>query len=207
MKYWILMADIVSSRKHDAAALMKGFKKITGFLNVHFSKKMISPLTITLGDEFQGIVQSLDDAIEIIFKSEEIILLEQINIKIRYSVNYGSIGTKINKKIAYTMLGPGLTEARDSLNEMKKSDARFKILTHGNNEIALGKSFLLYQSIVDSWKQKDLKVVSAFLENDDYQYVSKKIGKAPSTTWRRKKSLKIQAYRDAKTIIKYIAAN
>lgn len=206
MYYSILMADVKDSGKKDPKILMANFKKLIAEVNTKQKEYIISPLTITLGDEFQCVAKKIVEATNLIFSIEELIIKKQFDFKLKYVVNYGVIDTKINKKIAYEMLGQGLTDARRYLNEIKKEDTRFLIqgckkeeLTHHANN-----ALLIYQSIVDSWKPKDLKTVSAFLMYDDYKKVAAHIKTDISSAWRRKKSLKINEYLAIKEIITFL---
>lgn len=47
------MADIVDSRKANQTLLIDELKKVVHFINNKWEASIVSPLTITLGDEFQ----------------------------------------------------------------------------------------------------------------------------------------------------------
>src|ERR1700759_4336017 len=99
----ILMADIIGSRKADQAALMNDFKDLVAEVNK--TSNMLSPLTITLGDEFQGLLEGAEDALKVIWKLEETIVEKELNFKLRYVVVEGFIETPFNKEIAYGVMG------------------------------------------------------------------------------------------------------
>lgn len=204
MKHIILMADIIKSRNGEPKKLMAHFKKLVSEINISKRKGIVSPLTITLGDEFQGIVKNIETGVEIIFKIEELIIKECLELKLRYILHSGQIDTTINKKVAYEMLGPGLTAARSLLMNLKRDSARFTINTDHKIDSYINKSLFLYQSIVDSWKKKDLKIVANFLEFGDYKTVAEHANVDISSAWRRKKSLKITEYLYAKELILYL---
>lgn len=201
MKHFILMADIKDSRKKNSITLIKKFKTLISELNIKNKKHLLSPLTITLGDEFQGVTDSLSHGIKLIIDIEELLIKAGYNFKLRYVLNYGSIDTHINNKIAYEMLGPGLTEAREKLNELKKSDARFLIKTGIKKKDMLNNAFIIYQNFIDDWKEKDYKIVNAFIEHKDYKEVSEIINFNISSAWRREKSLKIKEYFAIKDLV------
>lgn len=201
------MADIIKSRQHDGKEVMEQFRKIVTALNQKRKADLLSPLTITLGDEFQGVVNTIENGIHIIFEMEESILEMNVEIKLRYVLVYGEIETKINPKMAYEMLGQGLTNAREKLNGLKTDHKRFFVsLGSGieSKEIFINKLFLIYQNFVDSWKSKDRKIVSFFLKFDDYKIVAKKMKVDKSSAWRRKKSLHIEEYINTKEIIIFV---
>ncbi len=115
------MADIINSRRKNSSLLMQQFKDIVSSVNKVKSENLISPLTITLGDEFQGLTNTIENGIKTIFDIEEIILDKQYDFKLRYVLLYGQIDTEINTSIAYEMLGEGLTNARRDINSLKKN--------------------------------------------------------------------------------------
>ena len=128
--YTILMADIISSGYFEQEHLMNDFKKAVNLINKRHKKHLISPLTITLGDEFQGIPESISSALEIIFDLEEMLIQQHFTFRLRYSLGQGVIDTPINTKVAYGMLGSGLTQAREALEALKHEHIRFHVATH-----------------------------------------------------------------------------
>jgi len=55
----ILMGDVIGSSKHDSRKLRKVFMELVSSCNKNLKHDIISPYTVTLGDEFQGIATSL----------------------------------------------------------------------------------------------------------------------------------------------------
>jgi hypothetical protein len=208
MEYPILMADILNSRSRNSNEIMSSFRRIVTEINESRHKQIMSPLTITLGDEFQGLISSVENAIGLIFEIEELIIKQDSHLKLRYVLNYGKIDTNINTKTAYEMLGPGLTDARTQLGYLKKDNYRFFISLNKEprTDYYLNLAFTLYQSIVDAWKPKDLKIVSEFLTHLDYKEVAKKINTDTANAWRREKSLRINEYLATKELILYLAS-
>lgn len=207
MRYYIIMADIINSSGMPGKQLMTHFKTVVNKVNTTYKKEVKSPLTITLGDEFQGVVSDLKAAVEIIFHLDQLLLKIEPEIHLRYIVNYGLIETKINSKNAHEMLGEGLTEARELLNELKDSDDQ--ILMAG--EVAepkkrmLNMAFKLYRSLYNDWKNDDRPIAAHFLEVEDYKVVAKAFKKDPSTMWRRKRSLKIDEFKTSRALITALA--
>lgn len=207
MYHPILMADVMQSGRKDAHMLMQQLKTTVQHINTTAAESLRSPLTITLGDEFQAVCNSLEGAVKAIFATEEYILQEQFDLQLRYVLLLGQIDTAINPNIAYEMLGPGLTKARKILNELKDLDNRFVVRLEPNDsakEHQLNLAFTIYQKFVGSWHEKDLKIVSAYLDYDDYKTVAHEIGIDRSNAWRRKKSLAIKEYKAIKEIIFYL---
>ncbi|MDT0607544.1 SatD family protein [Croceitalea rosinachiae] len=201
--YNIIMADIISSRQiNKKDDFMRQFKELTHLVNDEFKNQILSPLTITLGDEFQGIVKGPKSLFELLFFLEESIIANQYPFKLRYSLVYGEIDTKINEEIAYEMYGPGLTMAREALKTLKETGDNYFIHLNSTKDVQLSLCMKLYQSIKSDWKNSDYKIISAFLENDDYKNL-KKMGlyKTRSGPWKKRKTLRIEEYNIIKNII------
>lgn len=201
-KYHILMADIVKSREKNSVGVMNDFKDIVFRIQELHCDKFLSPPTITLGDEFQCIVTSALDGVEVIFAFEEMLIKLDKSLKFRYILNFGPIDTAINPVIAYGMLGDGLTVARGLLGKYKTKKKRFVFnLRKAVLSKELGLAFKIFQSIVDEWKTKDYRIVNEFLIHEDYKKVAKNLNKDASLMWRRKKSLRLPEYQAIKELI------
>ncbi|MEM6831904.1 MAG: SatD family protein [Bacteroidota bacterium] len=202
MNHFILMADIVQSSGKSQSKLIADFKTIVDEVNRSCEKEILSPLTITLGDEFQGIAKDLKSGINLILTMEEMILKYDRKFQLRYVLNEGEVETEINTKRAYEMLGTGLAHARKQLETAKKSSGRFTItiLDHAK-EFRLTKLFVLLQYFLDSWYEKDIETVNYFIAGLDYKEVAKTQGKDTSSLWRKHKSLAIEEYLVCKSLI------
>ncbi len=202
MNSFILMADIVSSHEKDSKTLMSDFQALVKWTNMIYGDSIESPLTITLGDEFQGIVSSASMGVDIILAMEEYILEEEFDFKLRYVLNEGEIETPMNEDKAYEMLGPGLTDARSMLNDMKKENGRFLISIKTSDKI--NKMMKITQHFIDGWHPKDRSTVSGFLQGHDYKALAKIQQKDDSSLWRRRKSLAIDEYLLCKDVIHHL---
>lgn len=199
----VLMADIQDSGLKNPINAMYHFKQIVADSNTIFSKNIQSPLTITLGDEFQGVIKNVHNAIRIIYYIEEFIVKNNIDFKLRYVINDGAIDTEINPIRSYEMLGKGLTDARNQLNELKKTKSRFLIsLSSEPKSAIINESFIIYQSIIDGWNiNRDYELLSNFIDLEDYKVVALTINKDKSQIWKRNKNLNIDSYFAIKKVI------
>ena len=199
------MADIIHSGEQPPVRLMDKFKAVVEFANKKYLASIQSPLTITLGDEFQSIVNSLNGAVDLIIGLEEEIVNQNAGFKLRYVLNQGLVETEINTDTAHGMLGKGLTEARKMLNQQKKKGERFFVSLQ-NEELGLkaNQLFSLYQHFVDGWYAKDIETASAFINGKKYTEVAKEQGKDESSLWRKEKSMAIKEYNTCKALIREI---
>lgn len=205
----ILMADILNSRDYDLYALMVVFKKVTETINKEFQSLFLSPITITLGDEFQCVFKNLSNAVSIIISVEEELLRQQLPFKLRYVVLEGEIETKINKENGYGMMGTGLIAARERLAQIKSKKNRFHFFVSNNekNEL-LSDAFIVFQDYVDGWDPiRDYPTVVSFLSKKDYKLVAAEMKKTQSQLWKREKTLHIESFFSIKKLINYISAD
>jgi SatD family (SatD) len=175
-------------------------------VNKEKKNDFLSPMTITLGDEFQSVIKNLSAALDIIFSIEEEIAASGKNFKLRYILEEGEIETPINSKIAYGMLGSGLTSAREHLGKSKNTKTRFALhLDNKKRRMALDDAFLVFQGFIDDWKiNKDYPIIGMFLQHKGYKEVAEAANKDRSLMWKRERSLKLDQYYATKEIIKYI---
>jgi hypothetical protein len=201
-KRYILMADVIKSTRLSSSHLMLAFKETALRINREISEAFYSPITITLGDEFQSVVRSLRRGADVILRFEESLIKERENFQMRYVLNYGDINTPINKIAAYGMLGPGLLETRSLLEKLKNSRDRF-LFQFENDGLAekLNMIFRLYQMVVDGWRPRDYPVVAEFLREKDYKIVAERLNKDKSLMWKRERSLNISAYLTIKELV------
>lgn len=197
------MADIIGSRSKASQLIMKQFKDLVNKVNKKYTDAIISPITITLGDEFQGVVNSLTTGIEIIIQIEEMIISQGYSFKLRYVLEYGKIDTKLNKTTSYEMLGEGLIKAREKLNSLKKNknDRFYFNLMNDDITFIFENIFGIYQSVVDKWGNRDKELLKNFIKYEDYKLVASKMGKDTSLIWRRQQTLYISNYFRAKLLI------
>jgi hypothetical protein len=121
------MGDIIGSEEMDRARLHAVFNEEIGRANRAFAQDLASPLTITLGDEFQGMVRSSADAFRIANQMRLGLLGRQV--ACRFVIGQADIQTPVNRKEAWNMLGAGLAPARARLNDKKETGAyRFSLL-------------------------------------------------------------------------------
>jgi SatD family protein len=123
----ILMGDIVGSeRAPSLKAVHIAFNKVVRKANDVHAEHIASPLTITLGDEFQGLLTAFAHA----WDTAVALRLELLvaGISCRFVVGVAELETPLNRKEAWNMMGSGLSAARDKLNDKRtKSAYRFSL--------------------------------------------------------------------------------
>lgn len=199
------MGDIIDSSKEDAVLLQQEFAKLIDQINQDFADDLLSPLTITLGDEFQCVVKNLKALVEILIKLEEQKWSLNCPVNLRYSLGYGEISTPINSEIAYGMIGSGLMKVRESLTELKEEEDRVVIIGEVLRREELKLALDLFLELQQSWKWKDRAIISGYFLTKDYKQVAKTMEKDVSLIWRRFKSLAFKSYQKRKRLVKLIS--
>lgn len=204
MGEWIIMGDVIKSSEVDQVVLQRNFAELIRIVNTDHGEIMASPLTITLGDEFQGIVKSREDVAAVLIALEEYRWKLEVPILIRYSVTLGEISTVINPLVAYGMLGPGLAEAREALVEMKSEEERLVLKGDFPKKQQMVLSLNLLLELQAKWKWKDRAIISSYFEYKDYKKVATVLNKDVSLMWRRFRSLDFSSYQKRKKLINLI---
>lgn len=114
----VLMGDLIGSeRARSVTAIHRAFNKAIDTANKSHAESIASPLTITLGDEFQGLLSTLTHAWGV--ASELRLRLLLANVSCRFVIGAAQLETPLNRKEAWNMMGNGLAEARDKLNDKR----------------------------------------------------------------------------------------
>ena len=200
--HYIVMADVIRSRSFDGATLLPEFSRIVEECNAACRKDLVSPYTITLGDEFQGVAGSLRSAVDSILFLEDLLLTAQPAFMLRYVVVYGGIETSVNPHIAHGMTGPGLATAREMLTRKRRGRRRFELSLPGFVYAEeMNMLFRLLELLSAQWKEKDYLLIRKLIHSFDDAAVAAAIGKTPSQVWKRRKTLQIEEYVTVRNLI------
>jgi hypothetical protein len=125
--YAILMGDIVGSESAPSIKTVhRTFNTAVDSANETHAANIASPLTITLGDEFQGLLTGLVHAWDV--AAEMRIRLLVANVSCRFVIGAATLETPLNTKQAWNMMGAGLSAARAKLNDKQTVNAyRFSL--------------------------------------------------------------------------------
>lgn len=117
-----VMGDLVGSeRQADRARLHRIFNEVVDAENQREAGSLASPLTITLGDEFQGLVSTLAEATALVRRLR--LTLLAADVECRFAIGRVMLSSPVNPERAWNMMGEGLAETRDRLNEKSRSTA------------------------------------------------------------------------------------
>ncbi len=190
-----VIADIVDSKQiTDRGVFQQKLEKKLDSINKKSAESIISPYTITIGDEFQVLYKSAEtifadiwDIIEYIFPY-----------KLRISIGYDKILTRTNKERAIGMDGPAFHYARDGLVRLKKyKKTVIQVYSSGIPAIELvNTSLLLVFDQAEKWKENTLKIFASMIKNNDIQSIAENISISERAVYKSIKSNNLKTIKE-----------
>lgn len=133
--YVAIMGDLIDSEgAASRTALHATFNDVVQMEN-DIGSTIASPLTITLGDEFQGLVRSFSAGLEIAQRMR--LRLLSRNVECRFVLGLVDLASPLNTRIAWNMLGSGLADTRERLNDRSLTTAYRFWAPPSNNGVIL----------------------------------------------------------------------
>ncbi|MDQ0221801.1 SatD family protein [Streptococcus moroccensis] len=202
MMYLALIGDFVNSKElDDRYDIQKRLKETLTVLNKKYKKYLVSLMTVTLGDEFQGLFQLTCP----IFKLIDELTVALSPYAIRFGLGIGDIVTAIDPEQSIGADGPAYWRARAAIEIVHtKND-------YGNTTIAIdfgdekdnqiGNALIASSDhIKASWRSSQEEIFKALLERGIYQesfeqnVVAEKLGLHESAFSKRLKSSGLKVY-------------
>lgn len=127
------------------------------FTGKRFSREgVVSPYTLTLGDEFQALYEDAGNLFHHIWTVTAAIH----PVKIRWAIGTGEIDTPVNKKRSLGMDGPAFHKARNGIEILKKEKQLFRVETGDELYDTLANSSLkLLTADLRKWKRNRLLIL------------------------------------------------
>ncbi len=199
---YILMGDIIRSSTYNARELRREFMQLISSCNSELSGEILSPYTVTLGDEFQGVARSLRGLFDAVFYLEEASLQKSLKFKIRYVGLHGEIETPVNRRKAHGMMGAGLARARKLLTDKRRGKSRFQFeFLNVQMTKELNRLFLVIDGLVARWSPDDGPLILDMIVNTNNVVVGEKHGKNRTQIWKRRKHMLIEEFRALKEVV------
>lgn len=159
MNYLALIGDIRDSRQvSDRAGLQKTLQRVLAEINQRYAQSLLSPFTITLGDEFQALLPGAGG----LWLTIAIIQAELYPVRVRFGIGLGEIVTEINHDAALGMDGPAFHRARDAITLMKDQGGYYRL--EGLPQPALAnQALVLLSHLQDKWHKNRFAIFRAYL--------------------------------------------
>ena len=148
-----LIADVVESKKiKERGYFQQQLGEKLREINEKRGSQLLSPYTITLGDEFQAVYAHYDTVLGDIWEIADAVYPHRI----RFALGYGKLTTAINPRQAIGMDGPAFYAARTGINRLKDIDRMIiqlegEGITHKN---LFNESLCLLSLYQDKWKER-----------------------------------------------------
>lgn len=173
----VLIGDIEASREIEGEEREDFQQKLENILDQINEQKngMISPYTVTLGDEFQAVFKRADNIFLHMFK----IMAALHPVAVRFSLGIGNITTPINNEQAIGMDGPAFHNAREGIDILKESGYLFHVLiTDKKDDITLkivNGSLKLLSKQIRSWSKNRITILHMIKEGYDYKAITEEL--------------------------------
>ncbi|MEE1305821.1 MAG: SatD family protein [Agathobacter sp.] len=211
MEYFAIIGDIVCSKLiEDRLSVQKQLNSVLDKVNSEYAKEIASRFIITLGDEFQGLLSSGENVVEI----AKLIQNLMYPVKIRFGIGLGEIATDINPEMAIGADGPAYYYARDAINMVEATECQNKIQaadiivkSENSDEVIqlINNNLMLIHVIEQSWTKRQRQIVNEIQHLGGNQSLcANKLGISQSTVQRALIGASYYAYRDSMELFKRI---
>lgn len=173
--YLVLIGDIARSREMNPAArekLQVRLKALFGEIG-DSGGSLVSPYTITLGDEFQAVYRSADH----FFRHIWFLMSSLYPVEVRWSAAVDGISTSINREQAIGMDGPAFHRARDGMEILKRENLLFHISTDDAAfDGMVNNALRIITPQVRSWKLNRIKILHTLYEGQEVKETARSLG-------------------------------
>jgi len=192
-QYIVLIGDLIGSKElgdKERNRYQTILSEETNRIN-NESSSIISPLTITLGDEFQAVYKDLSA----LMADSWSILAAMHPVGVRFSIGVGQIYTPINSDQALGMDGPAFHAARDGMDEIKESGRIYNISPGSPDdqpEAALVLVSLVNYSLqflsneIKQWKKTRLQILVMLQDGLPVKKIADEIGISESAVYKNR---------------------
>ncbi|NLA26047.1 MAG: hypothetical protein GX878_01480, partial [Firmicutes bacterium] len=200
-----LIGDIKGSRGiENRDEFQKRLKKVLLEINNKYTEDIASNFTITLGDEFQGLLNKGKNIMSIIAELER----KACPVEMRFGIGVGEITTAIDPKWAIGADGPAYHRARKAVQYLKQkekkkgtggADIRLEIDGDKQTAVELINTILSLMTVVKrSWTDRQREAAWDLLEHRDSQSaVADRLGITQSSVQKNLAKAHYYAYKEA----------
>lgn len=172
-----LIADIIGSKKmKERGQTQVILKSILDAVNSKYEEDIETDFTITLGDEFQGIVKSVERAFyftDLITLQLQLMTKKEVSeeINLRWGIGIGELATPVQEKgYSIGMDGPAFWHAREAIESVRKHNDYGRLnekIRTGTEKEDFYNSIIRIQNVIrNEWtstqKETAYSVINAF---------------------------------------------
>jgi hypothetical protein len=191
-KWAAVIGDVVGSRQ---AANRSRMQKRLGvaLADVNLATNAVQPLTTTIGDEFQGMFATVDEAIDASFRLR-VELAGRLDV--RMGIGWGTLRTRDPERTPFGQDGPCWWRARDALDELARTERsnqepnslRTVCRTGSAQEGPFNAFLVLRDQILSGIDEQDATILKLLLGGAAQQDAASRLGVNKSSVSRRMQS-------------------
>lgn len=180
----VVIGDLVKSRQvADRSGLQARFVDAVGDCNASLSD-VLSPYTVTLGDEFQVVLASatrvfvdLTTIAAALLGAPDAPSHDAASTSIRFSLAVGELSTPLNPDQAIGMDGPAFHAARSGIEELKRSGDSFTLsgIDPGSDELC-NSAFALISHAMAGWNARRHWILAERMQKTDVASIAEHVG-------------------------------
>jgi hypothetical protein len=201
MRVLVLIADIVGSRSiPDRAAYQRRLGELLDSINERSREGLLSPYTITVGDEFQAVYR---DTRSLFGDVMRIVSFSHPN-RVRFALAYGPLSTELNPRAALGMDGPVFSCARGLLTSLKRQDRTIIQFDFPRNDRVelINACLALFANEMERWRGNAVAVFTMLLEGLTPRQVSEETGVHFTTVYRHMRG---KHFEDLKRVLELLS--
>jgi len=174
MNYLALIGDIKESKKLvDRDAVQGRLLEVCNDLNQQADfLRLVSPFTVTLGDEFQAVFDGAQNIWSSVFAVESALY----PVRLRFGMGIGSIDTAINRSQSIGMDGPAFHLAREAVGSLKAEWGSYRVLGMKDSQLLALHALDLVSHNRESWNRNRVGILSYLLKGANVASIAKTIG-------------------------------
>lgn len=185
MKYVAVIGDIVDSRavakrEEVQARFQQTCKSIS---SQRKSYGIVTPLMVTLGDEFQCVLGGAGGLWAMIGQLET----DMHPLRFRFSIGVGEITTDINPKSSLGMDGPAFHNARKGINDLRKDGGNYRVTGLGAEDALVRHSLDLWSGARDKWNLNRLTTFTRLLEGASISDIANELDVSDQAVYRTRR--------------------
>lgn len=201
----VLIGDIEGSKELEPAKREEVQKRLRQTLETIGGEDdgLLSPPTITLGDEFQAVYKKADSLWRHTWK----IMSVMHPVTLRFSVGIGSISTPINREQAIGMDGPAFYAAREGIDLLKEQKFLYHVSTDdespaGNPILDLVNGCLhLVSREMRSWKKTRFTILYMLEQGTSFKEIAGHLDISETAVYKNRDSGSLDLMLDLKESI------
>ena len=200
MQVLVLIADIVESRSiPKRAAYQRKLQEFLETMNARSRQSLLSPYTITVGDEFQAVYRNTRSLFGDIMQTVD----HSFPNRIRFSLSYGPISTELNPRAALGMDGPAFSNARSLLNTLKKQNRtiiQFDLPRSERIEL-VNVCLTLFANDLEKWNKTAVSTFTLYLGGLAPRQIARETGVHFTTAYRHIREKHFEDYHKMLTLL------